>query len=111
MTDSPLLNRLEAAAFYRVSARAFDQHVRAVVPTIRIGGRVLFHRKDLEAYIEDLASRGEERTARPWATTDQVVPSIVAPRPVPERVISLKEHIRAGYRERRGLAREGTRQR
>lgn len=100
--DSPLLTRIEAAAFCRVSARAFDQHVRDVVPTVRIGSRVLFHRQELEAW---LLAQGKARETAPSSAAllepARVAP-IVAPRPKPQAVVSPDEFIRRGSRARRG---------
>lgn len=100
---SPFLTRTEAAAFCRVSPRAFDVHVRDVVPTVHVGKRVLFHRQALEAW---LLAQGEARATAPAsspavAEPARVVP-LVAPRPKPRAVVSLEEHIRAGRRGRKG---------
>lgn len=53
---SPLLTRLEAAGYLRIGARTFDQRVRfntagPRVEAVRIGGRVLFRREDLDGWI------------------------------------------------------------
>ncbi len=102
---SPLFTRLEAAAFCRVSPRTFDQHLRDVVPTVRIGSRVLFHRQELEAW---LLAQGKAREAAPASSAAALEPArvvpIVAPRPKPQAVVSLDEFILRGSRARRGLS-------
>ena len=60
---SPLLSRVEAADYLRIGARTFDQRVRfnaggLRVDAVRIGGRVLFRREDLDGWI--LAQRAEQ---------------------------------------------------
>lgn len=80
MTDSPLLTRIEAARWCRVSVAAFDTHVRPHLPVKRIGRRVVFHRADLEA----------------WAASDEVKPTIeIATSPRPHRVSSGQSPLRA----------------
>ncbi|MBK8994938.1 MAG: hypothetical protein IPM35_04195 [Myxococcales bacterium] len=69
MADSPLLTRLEAAAYLNVSARTFDVHVRfntgPRVDAVRIGGRVLFRREDLDGWIvAQAAAQLEQERAR-----------------------------------------------
>jgi predicted DNA-binding transcriptional regulator AlpA len=46
-----LLTREDAAALLGVSLRSFDRHVAREVPRVPIGSRVLYDRKDLEAWL------------------------------------------------------------
>lgn len=101
-TPSPLLTRIEAAAFCRVSPRAFDQHVRDVVPTVRIGSRVLFRREDLDAWLAEQVKAQEAPATAPAASSSTFALSIVEPIPPPAKFISLAEHRRAGRQARTG---------
>lgn len=103
---SPVLTRIEAAAYLRVSPRTFDADVRPVAPPVRIGGRVLFRREDLDARLAEQV-KAQEAPATSTATaasssSSTFALSIVEPMPPPARCISLAEHRRAGRRAMRG---------
>lgn len=68
-TRSPLLSRVEAAGYLGIGARTFDQRVRYAagprVDAVRIGGRVLFRREDLDGWIvAQAAAQLEQERAR-----------------------------------------------
>jgi predicted DNA-binding transcriptional regulator AlpA len=48
---SPWLTRPEAAAHCRVSLRTFDEHVAPRLTGARIGGRVVFSREEIDAWL------------------------------------------------------------
>jgi len=53
-SDSDLLTRREAAAFLRISPVTLGRWSAGpcpVVPMVRIGGRRMYRRRDLEAYV------------------------------------------------------------
>ena len=49
--EALLLTREDAAALLGICVRTFDRHVSREVPRVPIGTRVLYDRKDLEAWL------------------------------------------------------------
>ena len=57
-----LLTRDEAARFLRVSISTLHRRVKdGDIPTIVLGGRTLFHQRDLEAFIDAQSSCADGR--------------------------------------------------
>jgi predicted DNA-binding transcriptional regulator AlpA len=52
LTERALLSARDAAAFLGVSLTSFRDHVGNELPTVRIGRRVLYDRRDLQHWIE-----------------------------------------------------------
>ena len=68
--DSPLLTLQEAARYLRIEERCMRSiRQRGEIPVVRVGhkrGRILFHRSDLDAYIENrVEGRARRRKRRP----------------------------------------------
>ena len=65
---SPLLTPQEAARYLRIEERCLRSiRQRGEIPVVRVGhgrGRILFHKSDLDAYIEDRVEGRARRRKR-----------------------------------------------
>ncbi|MCR9093362.1 MAG: helix-turn-helix domain-containing protein [bacterium] len=52
-SDRTYLTRVQAADYLCMTTRTLDRHKE--IPRIKLGGRVLFHRESLDAFVSDLA--------------------------------------------------------
>src|SRR5579884_3948014 len=52
--ESPLLTKVEAAAFCRISIRSFERLVQPHTRTVALGSRVLFFEEDIRQWLEQL---------------------------------------------------------
>jgi hypothetical protein len=58
VSERVLLDRLAAAGFCGVSPDSFDRHIRPVLPIVRVGALVRWHRRDLEAWADKTLQLG-----------------------------------------------------
>jgi len=66
--ESPLFTLQEAAAYLRLRERAMRSiRQRGEIPVVRVGhkrGRILFHKADLDAYIDEHTEGGDRGRKR-----------------------------------------------
>ena len=53
-----LMSRREAAAALGVGLTTFDEHVASSLPAVKVGRRVMFRTRDVEAWVDRAAGNG-----------------------------------------------------
>jgi excisionase family DNA binding protein len=62
------MTKREAAFYCRISLRTFERIVQPGVGTIRIGARILFHRQEIDRWLEQQGAGGFANIHRPGFT-------------------------------------------